>query len=539
MDIDSIWTTIEENLPDKMTMEEYKKYILGFLFYRYISEKQEEYLMNYDVIDIASDESVNNAFGRQVVKENLDDYIKDISSSLGYAICPHDTWSSLVNRINDNTIIPEDFQTIFDNFDKYTALNANAGRNYRDIFKDIKIADTRLGSDTNARAKALCKIIDTVDKIEFKGEPGEIFRGLIERFARSSGKTGGKFYTPQAVSNLMAKLVTADVKDIDTVFTAYDMSCGSGSSLLELRNEVPGGEREGAIKYYGEEIEFATYNLARMNLVINGIRASNVVLKNADTLGEDWPDGIDGNGYNHLRRFNAIVSDIEFSRKWDNSKCRLEDQRFQNYGRLAPKSAADYAFLLHGLYHLDEEGTMAVVVPHGVLFRGKAEEIIRKNLINNQSGNKIHAIIGLPENIMFSEKGKKSVPVVIMVLKKKKESNDILFIDASQEFEKRKNKNFLNTNHINKIMSTYKNRMDVYKYAHLASYEELECNGFNLNIARYVDTTDEEPDINPFEICTLLQEDEAKIEELKKLVNDDLRLLGVLGGKTYVEKEYQ
>ena len=374
MDIDSIWATIEENLPDKMTMEEYKNYILGFLFYRHINEKQEEYLMNHYVIDIASDESVNNAFGRQVVKENLDDYIKDISSSLGYAICPHDTWSSLVNRINDNTIIPEDFQTIFDNFDKYTALNANAGRNYRDIFKDIKIADTRLGSDTNARAKTLCKIIDTVDKIEFKGEPGEIFRGLIERFARSSGKTGGKFYTPQAVSNLMAKLVTVDAKDIDTVFTAYDMSCGSGSSLLELKSEVPGGEREGAIKYYGEEIEFATYNLARMNLVINGIRASNVVLKNADTLGEDWPDGIDGNGYNHLRRFNAIVSDIEFSRKWDNSKYRLEDPRFQNYGRLAPKSTADYAFLLHGLYHLDEDGTMAVVVPHGILFRGKAEE---------------------------------------------------------------------------------------------------------------------------------------------------------------------
>lgn len=527
MDIDSIWATIEENLPDKMTMEEYKNYILGFLFYRYISKKQEEYLMNNYVIDIASDESVNNAFGRQVVKENLDDYIKDISSSLGYAICPHDTWSSLVNRINDNTVIPEDFQTIFDNFDKYTVLNVNAGRNYRDIFKDIKIADTRLGSDTNARAKTLCKIIDTIDKIEFKGEPGEIFRGLIERFARSSGKTGGKFYTPQAVSNLMAKLVTADAKDIDTVFTAYDMSCGSGSSLLELRNEVPGGEREGAIKYYGEEIEFATYNLARMNLVINGIRASNVVLKNADTLGEDWPDGIDGNGYNHLSRFNAIVSDIEFSRKWDNSKCRLEDPRFQNYGRLAPKSTADYAFLLHGLYHLDEEGTMAVV-PHGVLFRGKAEETIRKNLINNQGGNQIHAIIGLPENIMFSEKGKKSVSLVIMVLKKKKESNDILFIDASQEFEKRKNKNFLNANHISKIMSAYKTRIDIPKYAHLASHEELESNEFNLNISRYVDASDEEPDINPIEICNMLQEDETQIMELTKLVNNDLRLLGVL-----------
>lgn len=529
MDIDSIWATIEENLPDKMTMEEYKNYILGFLFYRYINEKQEEYLMNDDVIDIASDESVNNAFGRQVVKDNLDDYIKDISSSLGYAICPHDTWSSLVNRINDNTIIPEDFQTIFDNFDKHTALNANAGRNYRDIFKDIKIADTRLGSDTNSRAKTLCKIIDTVDKIEFKGEPGEIFRGLIDRFARSSGKTGGKFYTPQAVSNLMAKLVTADVKDVDTAFTAYDMSCGSGSSLLELKSEVPGGEREGAIKYYGEEIEFTTYNLARMNLLINGIRASNVILKNADTLGEDWPDGVDSNGYNHLCRFNAIVSDIEFSRKWDNSKCRLEDPRFQNYGRLAPKSTADYAFLLHGLYHLDEDGTMAVVVPHGVLFRGRAEEIIRKNLINNQSGNQIHAIIGLPENIMFSAKGKKSVPVVIMVLKKKRESNDILFIDASQEFEKRKNKNFLNTNHISKIMSAYKNRIDIHKYAHLASCEELERNEFNLNIARYVDTSDEEPDINPIEICNMLQEDETQIKELTKLLNDDLRLLGVLG----------
>ena len=528
MDYTNIWQDIEDSIPDKMMISEYKDYILGFVFYRYLSDKQEQYLLTNNVIDICANQTINEAYCIQAQGDALADYIQDISSSLGYAIEPYDTWCSLISRIENGKVIPEDYQKMFDNFNKNSKLNKDAGKNFSDIFNDVKIADTRLGVDTNSRAKTLCKIVSLVDCMPFEPSAGKLFRELIGFFASKAGKTGGKFYTPQSVSQLMAQIVTENAIESETSFSVYDLACGSGSTLLELKYAVPGGDREGAIKFYGEEIELSTYNLARMNLFINGISSSNIMLKNTDTLGLDWPDGQDENGINQPRRFDAIVSDIEFSRKWDNSKSRLKDPRFQNYGNLAPKSLADYAFLLHGLYHLNEEGTMAMVVPHGVLFRGKAEETIRKNLIEHPSGNKIYAVIGLPENIMFSEKGKKSVAVVILVLKKKKNLEDILFIDASHDFTKVKNKNILEHNHILKIINAYKNRTDIAKYAHLASLDEVKRNDYNLNITRYVNAFEEELEINPVEVCNLLIEDEVRIKAAKKDFYENLRILGIM-----------
>jgi type I restriction enzyme M protein len=529
IDIEKIWTDIEAGKIDSMTVSEYKTYILAFLFYRYLSECQEQYLVSNNVIDVSAGQSVNEAYATETIGDALDDYLRDIASSLGYAIAPDDTWETLIAKIDNNEVKPSDYQAIFDNFDKNAQLNPAAEKNFQKIFGDVNLGDSRLGSDTTARARSLNRIVKVVASFEYGNEVSEVFSGLIERFAASAGKTGGQFYTPHSVSQIMAKVVTDGIVESDATFTAYDPTCGSGSTVLALRDEVLGGKRPGAIKYYGQEKELTTYNLARMNLLLSGVSYSNVILSNADTLGNDWPDGQDAKGIDHPRSFDAVVADIQFGKgmSWDNSKSRLKDPRFKDYGKLAPKGTPDYAFVLHSLYHLNEEGTMAMVLPHGVLFRGKAEGTIRENLIKHPSGNKIHAVIGLPENIMFSEKGKKSVAVVVVVFKKKRDKDDILFIDASHDFTKGKNKNYLTPENIRKIVDAYHNREDVPKYAHLATLDEIERNEYNLNIPRYVSTIDDEPLIDLDEVMRLLDADAAEIAATKANVDAALKALGI------------
>ena len=469
------------------------------------------------------------------VGEDLADYLTDFSANLGYAIEPSDTWASLVSRIDDSRIVPSDFQKIFENFNKNTQLNKEAAKNFQGIFNDINLGDSRLGSDTNIRARSLNKIVKLVDGFSYGNNAGKLFGELLERFAASAGKTGGQYYTPDSVSELLAKIVTADVGESDNVFSVYDSACGSGSTLLSLQNQVPGGNRNGAIKYYGQEKELTTYNLARMNLLMNDISYKNIILNNADSLAIDWPDGPDSQGVDQMRVFDAVVSDIEFATSWDNSASRMKDPRFKGYEKLAPKGTADFAFILHSLYHLNDEGTMAMVLPHGVLFRGgvpgrkgaNAESFIRKNLINHPSGNKIYAVIGLPENIMFAEKGKKSVAVAIVVFKKKRDTDEILFIDASQKFYKGKNKNFLSIEHIKEIMQAYKNRSNIPKYAHLATKDEIALNEYNLNIPRYVSSVEEEAEIDLEMINQLLDADDKEIAEVKDKIAETLKVLGV------------
>ena len=230
--------------------------------------------------------------------------------------------------------------------------------------------------------------------------------------------------------------MTADVTPTDEVFSVYDPTNGSGSLLLTVKDEVPGGDKPGAVKFFGQELNTTTYNLARMNLMMHGVSFKNMTLSNADTLGPDWPDGPDIKGNDHPRSFDAVVANPPYSAHWDNNETKLKDPRFKDYGKLAPKTKADYAFILHGLYHLNEEGTMAIVLPHGVLFRGAAEGTIRQNLIEHPSGNRIYAVIGLPANLFYGV----TIPTVIIVFKKKRTTKDILFIDASNEFEKGKTK---------------------------------------------------------------------------------------------------
>ncbi|MHB9945407.1 type I restriction-modification system subunit M [Clostridium botulinum] len=516
-----LWAMANE-LRGTMDASEYKNYILAFMFYRYLSEHQEEYLLKNNVIDVIDGESINESYNSQVDESELEDYLQDISASLGYAITPKDTWQSLIDKINDSQVIPSDYQTIFDNFNKNAELNKEAVKDFRGVFNDINLGDSRLGNSTNERAKSLNNIVKLVDSIEYKGNDGkdilgEIYEYLIGQFAASAGKKGGEFYTPHQVSKILAKVVTEGVERSDKLFSVYDPTMGSGSLLLTVGQELPKGT---PIKYFGQELNTTTYNLARMNLMMHGISYNNMVLSNADTLESDWPDGPDAKGIDHPRSFDAVVANPPYSAKWDNDETKLKDPRFSEYRKLAPASKADYAFILHSIYHLNKTGTMAIVLPHGVLFRGAAEGKIREILIGK---NYLDTIIGLPANLFYGT----SIPTVILVLKKNRENKDILFIDASNDFEKNKNQNNLTDEDIDKIIKTYRERKDVEKYAHLAYIEEIRENDFNLNIPRYVDTFEEEEPIDLEEINKLLEQDNKEIAELEAEINEQFKILGI------------
>lgn len=519
-----LWAMANE-LRGNMDAAEYKNYILAFMFYRYLSEHQEHYLVNNNVIDVIEGKSINQAYLEQANGDDLHDYLEDISSSLGYAIAPLDTWESLVHKIDNSMVIPSDYQTIFDNFNRNAALNKEAEKDFRGVFNDINLGDSRLGSSTNERAKSLNRIVKLVDGIEYKGEDGKdilgaIYEYLIGQFAASAGKKGGEFYTPHEVSIILAKIVTAGVQASDKTFSVYDPTCGSGSLLLTVQSELPGGDKPGAIKFYGQEKNTTTYNLARMNLMMHGVSFNNMTLSNADTLESDWPDGLDEKGIDRPRSFDAVVANPPYSAHWDNSETKLKDARFSEYGKLAPRTKADYAFILHSIYHLNDTGTMAIVLPHGVLFRGAAEGVIRQTLIEK---NYLDTVIGLPANLFYGV----SIPTTILVFKKNRQTKDILFIDASKEFEKGKNQNRLTDANINKIIETYRNRVAVDKYAHVASLDEIKENEFNLNIPRYVDTFEEEEMIDLEEVLLQLEQDRKEIAELEAKINEQLRLLGV------------
>ncbi len=515
-----LWAMANE-LRGNMDASEYKNYILAFMFYRYLSEHQEQYLVSNNVLDVEEGKSIDQCYLEQAAGDDLDDYLEDISSSLGYAIAPQDTWRSLITKIENSMIVPSDYQTMFDNFNNNASLNNQGAKNFRGVFNDVNLGDSRLGSTTNDRAKSLNRIVKLVDSIEYKSDDGKdilgaIYEYLIGQFAASAGKKGGEFYTPHEVSEILSRIVTTGREKSDEFFTVYDPAMGSGSLLLTVGQNLPEGQ---PIKYYGQELNTTTYNLARMNLMMHGVSYINMYLSNADTLESDWPDGPDAQGVDHPNcSFDAVVANPPYSAHWDNSETKLKDPRFKEYGKLAPRTKADYAFVLHCIYHLGPEGTMAIVLPHGVLFRGAAEGVIRKNIIDK---NYLDAVIGLPANIFYGT----GIPTVILVFKKNRTTKDIMFIDASREFEKAKNQNRLTEEHISKIVETYLKREDVEKYAHVAQIEEIRENDYNLNIPRYVDTFEEEEEIDLDEVRRLLEQDKKEIAELEAKINETFKTL--------------
>ena len=332
-------------LRGNMDASEYKNYILGFMFYRYLCEHQERYLIDNGLIEPVDGQTPTQAYADKVDTEgSLDDYLQDISSALGYAINPDDMWSVVARKVDGADITPGDFQSIFDHFNANLARNAGAAKDFSGVFNDIILGDSRLGNSTTARAKSLSAIVRLVDGVDFTDDTGkdilgDIYEYLIGQFAATAGKKGGEFYTPHEVSTILAKIATLGVDpDARRQFTVLDPTMGSGSLLLTVRQELPTGERHGALKFFGQELNTSTYNLARMNLMMRGVDYINMELRNADTLDVDWPDGKDDDGVDRPRVVDFVVMNPPYSAKWANDEKLLKDPRWSDYGRLAPAS---------------------------------------------------------------------------------------------------------------------------------------------------------------------------------------------------------
>ncbi len=513
-----LWS-MANKLRGTMDASEYKNYILPFMFYRYLSKNQDDYLKDnymeeyYDITD----------------NEEQDEYLEEISKGLGYAIVPEYRWETIVSKINSHKIKSSDFQDMFDSFNTNAKRNPIAENDFANVFSDVNLGDTRLGSSTNERAKALNDIVLMINDFNFKDESGhdilgDVYEYLIGQFAANAGKKGGEFYTPHEVSQVLAKLVSFNVNESDNQFRVYDPTMGSGSLLLTVQKELPNHDKKGSVMFFGQELNTTTYNLARMNLMMHGVNYRNMELRRADTLDADWPFA-EKDGVQTPLKFDAVVANPPYSQKWDiKSISREKDPRFSNFG-VAPASKADYAFVLHGLYHLEKTGTMAIVLPHGVLFRGSSEGKIRKNIIDE---NLLDAVIGMPANLFYGT----SIPTCVLVFKGREargNNKDILFIDASKEFTKEKNQNKLTEENINKIIDTYKNRVDVDKYAHVATREEIIENDYNLNIPRYVDTFEEE-EVTP--LPDVMKELNDVRQEIEKTSKELFELLDQLEGTT-------
>lgn len=528
-----LWA-MANDLRGKMDASEYRDYILGFIFYRYLSKRQERHLVDSGLLDFTDSETssnpqdVNNAYARQVAQDGIEDWRADLASDQGYAIDPEYTWTTIVNKVRQQDIRPEDYPNMFAQFKTNALLNTNATEDFQDVFDNINLADSSLGNSTSARTKALSRLVERIDDIDFHDESGhdilgDVYEYLIAEFAGASGKKAGEFYTPHEVSRVLAKLVTyvspdsseearEVIEHASRPFMVYDPTMGSGSLLLTVQHELkaePGEPESARVHFFGQEVNRTTYNLARMNLMMHDVKYQYMDLRCADTLESDWPNGMDENGIDHPEFFDAVVANPPYSLKWDNSESKLKDPRFKDYGKLAPKSKADYAFVEHGIYHLKPSGRMAIVLPHGVLFRGAAEGVIRKALIEK---NYLDAVIGLPSNLFYST----GIPTVILVFRKDRKTNDVLFIDASQHFEKDKKQNRLREEDIDLIFETYKNRQDVDKLAHVATLDEIKDNDYNLNIPRYVDTFEEEPPIDLDDVNRQLAEVDEEIARLER-----------------------
>lgn len=506
-----LWN-IANTLRGKMNADEFRDYILGFIFYKYLAEKMEIYansILQQDQIqfrDIKEDTPEGLEYIEAIKEEALE--------TLGYFLKPSELFSEIANRGNGdtNTFILEDLQKILTNI-QLSTMGTRSEEDFDNLFEDMDLNSTKLGKSAEARNEIIVKVLVHLDEIDFKLENteldvlGDAYEYLIGQFASGAGKKAGEFYTPQEVSKILAKIVTTGKSRLKSV---YDPTCGSGSLLLRVAREV-----KDVNNFYGQEMNRTTYNLARMNMILHGVHYLKFDIKQEDTL--EHPQ--------HLNDmpFEAIVANPPFSAKWSANPLFLTDDRFSQYGRLAPASKADFAFVQHMVHHLAENGTMAIVLPHGVLFRGAAELHIRRYLIEQK--NYLDAVIGLPANIFYGT----SIPTCILVFKKCKEDPDhILFIDASKDFEKVKNQNMLREEDIDKIVETYRNRTEIEKYSHLATLKEVEENDFNLNIPRYVDTFEEE---EPVDIDLVMQEIkslEAKRSELDKEIEGYFKELGLV-----------
>lgn len=475
-----LWN-IANTLRGKMNADEFRDYILGFIFYKYLAEKMEIYansILKADGIKYTSIKE-NSKQGREYIKAIKEEALE----KLGYFLKPSELFSEVAKRGNteegENNFILEDLQKILTNI-QLSTMGTASEEDFDNLFEDMDLNSTKLGKTPEARNAIISKVLAHLDKIDFKLQSteldvlGDAYEYLIGQFASGAGKKAGEFYTPQEVSTVLAKIVTTGKNKLKSV---YDPTCGSGSLLLRVAREV-----KEVSNFYGQELNRTTYNLARMNMILHGVHYRKFNIKQEDTL--EHPQHLD-------KTFEAIVANPPFSAQWSANPLFTTDDRFSQYGKLAPASKADFAFVQHMIHHLAENGTMAIVLPHGALFRGGAEQHIRKYLIEDR--NYLDAVIGLPANIFYGT----SIPTCIMVFKRCREQpDDVLFIDASNGFEKIKTQNILRKDHINKIIDVYRNRKILAEYSNRATLDEIATNEYNLNIPRYVDSFAKEETID-------------------------------------------
>ena len=476
-----LWN-IANTLRGKMNADEFRDYILGFIFYKYLAEKMEIYANGILKTDGIKYKSIteNTKNGTEYIEAIREEALE----TLGYFLKPNELFSEVAKRGNSDVegqsnFIIEDLQKILINI-QLSTMGTESEDDFDNLFEDMDLNSTKLGKTPEARNEIIAKVLSHLDKIDFKLEDteldvlGDAYEYLIGQFASGAGKKAGEFYTPQEVSIVLAKLVTTGKSKLKSV---YDPTCGSGSLLLRVAKEV-----KEVSAFYGQEMNRTTYNLARMNMILHGVHYRKFNIKQEDTLEHPQHTGF---------KFEAIVANPPFSANWSANPLFTSDDRFSQYGKLAPSSKADFAFVQHMIHHLADNGAMALVLPHGALFRGGAEQHIRKYLIEDR--NYLDAVIGLPANIFYGT----SIPTCIMVFKKCKEHpEDVLFIDTSQHFEKIKTQNVLREEHIDKIIDTYRNRLEEDKYSKRATLVEIAQNDYNLNIPRYVDTFEAEDSID-------------------------------------------
>lgn len=516
-----------------MNADDFRDYMLSFLFLRYLSDNYEDAVKKELGSDYPTVPDTGSAESQVLTPlqiwydrnpDDISEFEKQMRRKIHYVIEPKYLWKNIseLARTQSNDLL----QTLQDGF-KYIE-NESFESTFQGLFSEINLNSEKLGKNYTERNDKLCSIIKKIAEeiAKFSNDSdtlGDAYEYLIGQFAAGSGKKAGEFYTPQQVSTILSKIVTLDSQDPTTgpkkrIDKVLDFACGSGSLLLNVRHQMNCDGRRGIGKIYGQEKNITTYNLARMNMLLHGVKDSEFEIFHGDTLLNDWDILNEMNPAKKIE-FDAIVANPPFSYRWEPKEDLANDFRFRNYG-VAPKSAADFAFLLHGFHFLREDGTMAIILPHGVLFRGGVEKHIRTKLLKD---GHIDAVIGLPANLFFST----GIPVCILVLKKCRKSDDVLFINASEGYKKDKRQNRLEDKDIEKIVDTYRFRKEEPRYSKRVSLERIEQEDFNLNITRYISTAQEEEPIDLQKVNDELKEIARKSKEALTRHNEFLKELGL------------
>ncbi|MBX9917807.1 MAG: type I restriction-modification system subunit M [Nitrosomonas sp.] len=520
----TLWS-IADQLRGAMNADDFRDYMLSFLFLRYLSDNyetaaQKELGPDYPKLD-AGDRRTPLAVWYAQNPDDTVEFEKQMRRKTHYVIQPSHLWGGITElaRTQDKELL----HTLQKGFDYIE--NESFASTFGGLFSEINLNSEKLGKGYPERNAKLCTIIVKIAEglAQFstdKDTLGDAYEYLIGQFAAGSGKKAGEFYTPQQISSILSGIVTLDSQEPATgtkkqLESVLDFACGSGSLLLNVRHRLG---PHGIGKIVGQEKNITTYNLARMNMLLHGVKDSEFEIYHGDTLTNDW-DWLRETNPAKIPKFDAVVANPPFSYRWEPLDALGEDMRFKNYG-LAPKSAADFAFLLHGFHYLKPEGVMAIILPHGVLFRGGVEERIRTKLLKD---GHIDTVIGLPANLFFST----GIPVCILVLKKCKKPDDVLFINASEHFEKGKRQNRLLPEHIDKIVSTYQFRKEEERYARRVPMDEIAANGYNLNISRYISTARQEEEVDLALVHNELTELEKRIKENTAKHNKFLKELGL------------